>query len=216
MKINKSDESKYEKKTWVKIINSLSGPKSANLLGTISADGTTNLSMISSVFHLGASPPLMGYISRPHSPDSPRHSLINIKETGCFTINHVHQGILTQAHQTSARYAREVSEFEACDIESEIIDGFQAPFVRESHIKIGLNLVETIDIKINNTVMVVGEIQFFEIPDPTLQDDGYIDIEEAGSLSVTGLDSYHSVSRLTRLSYAKPNKPVVKINLSGK
>jgi hypothetical protein len=34
-----------------------------------------------------------------------------------------------QAHQTSARYGREESEFDETSLESELIDDFYAPFV---------------------------------------------------------------------------------------
>jgi hypothetical protein len=32
-----------------------------------------------------------------------------------------------------------------------------------------------------------------------------LDIEKAKSITCSGLDSYHSTSRLSRLKYAKPN-----------
>jgi len=57
----------------VNLINSLSGFKSANLLGTRASNGQENLSIVSSCFHLGADPALIGMIIRPHSVD--RHSL---------------------------------------------------------------------------------------------------------------------------------------------
>jgi hypothetical protein len=37
-----------------------------------------------------------------------------------------------------------------------------------------------------------------------LYEDGYLDIEKAGTISCTGLDSYHITQRLQRLNYAKP------------
>ena len=92
-------------------INSLSGVKSANLLGTRSELGEENLAIISSVFHLGANPPLMGMIMRPHSVA--RHSLENILETGVYTLNHIADSFFAQAHQTSAKYPKEQSEFES-------------------------------------------------------------------------------------------------------
>ena len=76
-------------------INSLSGFKSANLIGTQDNQGHTNLAIVSSVFHLGAHPPLVGMIIRPHSV--PRHTLENILETGFYTINHVNKTIYQQA-----------------------------------------------------------------------------------------------------------------------
>ena len=66
-------------------INSLSGYKSANLIGTCNEQQQTNLAIISSVVHIGANPPLMGMIMRPHTVT--RDTLGNIKQTGLFTIN---------------------------------------------------------------------------------------------------------------------------------
>jgi len=57
-------------------INSLSGFKSLNMVGTINPEGKTNLAVFSQVFHLGANPALMGMIVRPDSV--PRHTLTNM------------------------------------------------------------------------------------------------------------------------------------------
>jgi hypothetical protein len=54
-------------------VNSLSGFKSASLIGTIDKNKQTNLAVFSSVFHLGSNPALMGFINRPDSVD--RHTL---------------------------------------------------------------------------------------------------------------------------------------------
>ena len=45
-------------------INSLSGFKSANVIGTADAQGVHNLSVVSSVVHLGSSPAQMGVVLR--------------------------------------------------------------------------------------------------------------------------------------------------------
>lgn len=88
----------------VKLINSVVGYKSANLIGTVDAEGNENLSIVSSVIHLGSSPALIGFISRPHSVE--RHTLENIISSGYYTINAVSADIALQAHQTSARYEK--------------------------------------------------------------------------------------------------------------
>jgi hypothetical protein len=36
--------------------------------------------------------------------------------------------------------------------------------------------------------------------------DGFIDLENAGTITVSGLDSYHSTKKIERLSYAKKDK----------
>jgi len=97
-----SDFSKMEKRNRTRLINSLSGFKSINLCGTISKEGITNLSLISSVVHIGADPALMGFIMRPVTVRRDTHN--NILETGHYTFNHLNAGIYKKAHQTSARY----------------------------------------------------------------------------------------------------------------
>lgn len=214
--ITPADKNNLDKRQWVKFVNSLSGFKSANLIGTESKEGVNNLSMISSVFHVGASPALMGYVSRPNSVSSARDTLNNILESRSFTINHLNKSFYKKAHQTSARYLPEESEFKECDIDFEIKNGsIKAPYVKEANIKIGLSLVETHDIKINNTVIVIGEIKEVYVDKKLIMPDGYIDIEAAGSLAVSGLDSYHSTQRLSRLSYAKPKNKVKEVNVEG-
>lgn len=215
MRIDKEQNKNFGDRRWIKMINSLSGFKSANLLGTRSAAGISNLSMISSVVHLGANPPLMAMILRPHSEKSPRHSLINLLETGFFTLNHVHEQIYVRAHQCSARFPQEVSEFDSCGLSEQYLDSFPAPFVAEAKVKIAMKFINKIDLSENGTHLIIGEIQFFEFPDAVLRKDGYIDIEAAGSLAVSSLDSYHRSHRLQRLSYAKPDRPVESLSLDG-
>ena len=157
--IKVSQRHEFEKRSWKRLINSLSGAKSANLVGTISKSGHTNLALLTSVFHLGATPPLMGFIIRPHSLSSPRHTLLNIQETKAFTLNHVNQDIFKKAHQTSARFEKEISEFKACQLTEEFKNNFHAPFVKESHIQVGLDLLEVTTIKHNKTHLVIGESQ---------------------------------------------------------
>ena len=80
MLFNASDIANMEQRYRANFINALSGFKSANLIGTISKSGQHNLAIVSSVFHIGAHPPLMGMIMRPHTV--PRDTLQNIKDTG--------------------------------------------------------------------------------------------------------------------------------------
>lgn len=192
----------FEKFYRINFVNSLSGFKSANLIGTISKDGKTNLAIFSSVIHVGANPPMMGFLMRPVSVE--RHTYNNIKGTGYFTINHIDKDIFKQAHQTSARYEKDVSEFDACGFTPEYSEVMKAPYVKESKIKLGWRFVEEHQIKSNDTIFMVGEILEVIIPDDVLTKDGYVDIEKAGTIAISGLDSYHVTKLVTRLAYAKP------------
>ena len=211
--ISFDDIEKMEQRVRARLINSLSGFKSANLVATISENGHNNLAIVSSCFHLGASPALMGMVIRPDSV--PRDTLSNIEQMGCYTINHVSADIYRQAHQTSARYAAEVSEFDKVGLSAEFADGIEAPFVAQSQLKFSLDLREVLPLAINGTTLVIGEITSIFVADSALKADGYVDIEALESVAVSGLDSYHQTRRLARLSYAKPGKALVTLPIDG-
>ncbi len=198
-----------DKITRANLINSVSGYKPANLIGTISNSGQTNLAIFSSVVHIGANPPLLGFIMRPIA-EVARHTYKNIVETGVFTINHVHQYFIEQAHQTSAKFDREVSEFAACGFAEEYLAGFKAPFVEASQIKIGLAFVEEIPIKLNNTILIIGEIKHLFLPENALLENGDVDLNSVADVCVSGLDGYHEVRNAMRFPYARPTSDISK------
>ena len=202
MKITNENILAFEKLYRTNFVNSLSGFKSANLIGTISKKSKTNLAIFSSVIHVGANPPLIGFLMRPVSVE--RHTYSNIKETGYFTINHINKEIYKQAHQTSARYDKDVSEFDACGLTPEYSEIIKAPYVKESNIKIGLKFVEEQEIKSNGTIFIVGEIVELILPEEIISKDGYVNIENAETIAVSGLDNYHETKSIARLAFAKP------------
>lgn len=192
-----------EKRQRTALINSLSGFKSLNLIGTVDKEGQNNVAIFNSVIHLGADPALIGFISRPDSVE--RHTVENVRETGCYTINNVNKDIFEKAHQTSARYKREQSEFDAVGLKADYKNNFSAPYVQESNVQIGLRLKDIIPIQINNTLLVVGEVEELYFPDEIWDaDHGIFDIEKAGTVAGSGLDGYHSTQLIKRMKYAKP------------
>jgi flavin reductase (DIM6/NTAB) family NADH-FMN oxidoreductase RutF len=183
------------------LINSLSGFKSANLVGTQDVHKNTNLAIVSSVFHLGANPPLIGMIIRPHSV--PRHTFENIMQTGFYTINQVNSTIIHQAHQTSARYDKLESEFNETGLDTQYLADFTAPYVQQSRLKYGVELIENKHLEVNGTELIIGKIRDIHIDDNAILPDGFVDLELLDTVAVSGLDSYHSTSKITRLAYAK-------------
>ena len=183
-------------------INSLTGFKSVALIGTKNKANQENLSIFNSLVHLGSNPPLIGMIVRPDSVE--RHTLENIEETGFYTINHILETFVEKAHHTSARYPRNISEFEASGLTPQYQENFFAPSVKESVVQIGMKFQTKLDISINNTLMVIGEIQWIQLPEEAIGNDGFIDLEITKSITNSGLDSYHRTERIVRLPYAKP------------
>lgn len=199
-----------EKRDRANLVNSTGGFKSVCLIGTLDQSCHTNLAPFNSIIHIGASPPLIAFIVRPDSVD--RHTLSNILDAGVYTINHLNPCIYHKAHQSSARYPHEISEFDAVGLTADYKHGFAAPYVKESNVQMGMRFKERIDLAINGTIMIIGQIEHLYFPADCLCDDAFLDIEKAKTITCSGLDSYHTTNRLERLSYAKPNKELTPIN----
>ena len=188
----------------INLINSCSGYKSANLIGTKSVNGITNLAIFSSVTHIGSNPALLGFFLRPTTVI--RNTYNNIKETGVFTINHVHESILEDAHHTSAKYDSDISEFEMTNLTEQYKDSFSAPFVKDAPIQLAMTYVEEYDIKSNNTILLIGQIKDLYIKDNLLQNDGFINLSEANVAAINGLDGYTIPKLKNRFDYQRPKK----------
>jgi len=205
MHITTEDIYKLEKIKRANLINSITGIKPANLIGSRSDNSVSNLAVFSSVVHIGANPPLMGIIVRP-TGEVPRHTYENILSTGYYTINHIPDHMTEQAHQTSAKYKRDQSEFDTCGFTEEYIENFAAPFVKESKIKIGLKYKQSISIPLNNTILCIGEIEHIILPKHSLTDKGYINLENLSATGISGLNSYYNVKYIDSYDYARVQK----------
>ena len=192
-----------EQRKRANLINSIGGFKSVCLIGTTNNENQNNLAIFNSIVHIGANPPLIGFFVRPDSVE--RHTLANILNTEYYTINHINETIYKQAHQTAARYEKEISEFEATQLTAEFKDNFKAPFVQESFIQLGVQLKEKITIQSNQTILLIGEIKLINYPSDCMENDGFINLEKAQTITCSGLDSYYKTTKIARLSYAKPN-----------
>ena len=201
--LTSADIEAMDKLTRVQFATSLPGAKPIALIGTTNSLGQTNLAPFSSVVHLGSRPALLGMISRPDLVE--RHTLSNITETRFWTINHLHPKILDAAHQCSARYPREVSEFDACGLTAEFVEHFPAPFVGESRLRIGMELQDILDIAANGTQLIIGKVVLVQSSQP-IADDGSIDLCGMETLASTALDTYFSLQPHARLAYAKADQ----------
>jgi len=191
----------------INLINSCSGFKSANLIGTKSNLGIPNVAVFSSVTHLGSNPPLLGVIFRPVT-DVPRNTYENIKETGQFTINHIDASIINDAHHTSAKYDKDVSEFDITGLEEEYKNGWHAPFVKNAPIQMALTYCEEYKIKANGTIQLIGEIKDLFIKSDLLEKDGFINLSKANIVAINGLDGYAVPKLKERMIYQRPKKIV--------
>jgi len=186
------------------LINSISGYKSANLIGTQNKAGNTNLAVFNSVVHLGSNPALLGFILRPTTV--PRHSYQNMKETGVFTINHISKDQIEDAHHSSAKYAEDISEFDQTNLEAEYKANCLAPFVKGAPVQIACRYVNDYLIKENDTLLVVGALEHLFVQEEMLLEDGYVQLDKGEVVTVNGIDGYALPQLLARFPYARPKE----------
>lgn len=201
---NKQELDKLPSRYRAHLINSCTGYKSANLLGTKSIKGNSNLAIFNSVVHIGSNPPMLGFILRPLTVK--RNTYSNFKETGFFTVNQVNKVIIKDAHHTAASYEEDISEFSKTNLTETYFDDFLAPYVTQSAIKIGCSYVNEYEIKENGCVLIIGAIEHIYLPKELLHADGWAQLDKAETVSAIGLDGYALPTLLNRFAYAKPDE----------
>jgi len=174
-------------------------------LGTISPAGNSNLAIFNSVIHIGSSPAMLGFVLRPLTVT--RDSYSNFKSSGHFTVNQVSEQMIKQAHHTSAKYDETVSEFDKSGLTEEFLDGFEAPYVSESAIKIGCKYINEYEIKENGCLLIIGAIEHIYLPEDIISQDGWVHLDKANSISAVGIDGYALPKIIARFAYARPEEP---------
>ncbi|WP_152286441.1 flavin reductase family protein [Flavicella marina] len=186
----------------INLINSVGGYKSANLIGSKSKNGITNLAVFSSVTHYGSSPAILGFVVRPTTVL--RNTYENLKETGFYTINSIFGSTLEDAHHTSAKYPKEISEFDVTSFSELYLEDFYAPYVKNAPIQLGMKFLEEYHIKANNTILVLGEIQNINIQEALVEKDLFVNLSHGNIAAINGLDGYTVPESTERFTYQRP------------
>lgn len=186
----------------INLINSITGFKSANLLATINDNGVTNLAVFNSVCHLGSEPAMIHFTLRPHTVS--RHTYENILANTYFSINAIAETFVEKAHQTSAKYDAEISEFDATGLTATFKNNFKAPYVEESPVQIGCKYLNTYEIKENGCLLIVAAIEEIYIDNNIIDEDCFINLDKANIASIVGLDGYYQPKKIARFDYARP------------
>lgn len=203
MHIQQQQIEQLEQRFRTTFINSLAGYRQAVLVGTRSANGVSNLAIFNSLIHLGANPALFGLISRPAPEGVQRHTLQNILDSGQYSINYVSAAYMQQAHQTSARYAQNESEFQRVGFGECHLPGFAAPCVEQAVVRIAMQFQQLIPIELNNTALIIGSISQVQFNGVEVAPDGFVNLSPAQVLISQGLNAYFTGTELARLPYAK-------------
>ena len=199
---NKIDIDKMSKIFRLNLINSITGYKSANLIGSKTNDKINNVAIFSSITHLGSDPALIGFITRPENGN--RNTYNNIIKNKFFTINHIVKNQIISSHQSSAKYPKNISEFDKTDLIAEYKNNFDAPFVKGSPVQIGCSFINKYFIKENNTTLMIGKIEMLFIDEKLLLEDGFVQLDKEDIITINGLDGYALPKLIKRLPYARP------------
>jgi len=204
MVVKVEDLDKLDKRYRANLINSITGIKPANLIGTRSRENQDNLAIFSSVVHLGSNPAQIGMVTRPQAPNM-KDTYSNIMDTGYYTINSIQQSFIKKAHYTSSRLDKEVSEFDVMKLKRAVVSDFFAPFVAESSIKIGLRHLKSLDLP-NGCIFIIGEVLLIELPNKIMDDEGHMDLSSENVVGISGLNSYYALEKIASFPYAKRDK----------
>ena len=213
MYLNKDSIQQLEKFNRINLMNSITGISPANLIGTISNDSIENLAIFSSIVHIGSNPPLMGFILRPTKKNR-RDTYENIIETNKFTINHINSDMVERSHYTSVKFDKNESEFQKCRLTAEYLNNFQAPYVKESYAKVGLELEDIQSIKSNGCRLIIGRVERLYVPDSAIYKNGNIQLDLSNSIAVGGLNTYYSLDKIAEYPYARVNNLFFKRSLT--
>lgn len=186
------------------LINSCTGYKSANLIATKSQDGQLNVAVFSSVTHLGSDPAMLGFILRPTTV--PRDTYKNIKETGYFTVNHITDSMIEDAHHSSASYEFGISEFDKTHLEAEFLDEIPTPFVKSSPVRLLCKYLNEYPIHENGTIHIIASIEKIICVDEVVEKDHWLRLDKGNVVAINGLDGYALPKLLDRYEYARPDK----------
>jgi flavin reductase (DIM6/NTAB) family NADH-FMN oxidoreductase RutF len=187
------------------LINSCTGYKSANLIATKTADGVSNVAIFSSITHLGSDPALLGFILRPTTV--PRNTYKNIKDVGFFTVNHIKETMIADAHHSSASYDELISEFDKTNLKETYHEGISIPFVKGSPVQILCKYLNEYEIKENGTIHIIASIEKIFVEERLLQKDYWLRLDVENVVTINGLDGYCVPKLVDRFEYARPNMP---------
>ena len=201
--ISKDEINEMDKIRRLNLINSCTGYKSANLIVTKSKSGISNVAVFSSVTHIGSNPPMISFITRPLSVK--RDTYNNIKENGYFTVNHITEIMIQDAHHTSANYDENISEFDKTNLIEEYKESISIPFVQNSPVKLYCKYLNEYHIKENDTVHIIASIENLFFDEKLLHKDNWLQLDRAKVVAINGLDGYALPLLKDRFAYAKPD-----------
>lgn len=147
-------------------------PRPIAFVGTQSQEGEVNLSPFSFFNAFGANPPVVAFSPAFRGTDgSAKHSFLNIKETGEFTVSVVSYAMVEQMSLASADWPADVDEFVKSGFTKLPSIKVLPPGVAESPMVMECKLIEHVDLggKAASGNLMIGEVVMFHIKESAFE-----------------------------------------------
>jgi flavin reductase (DIM6/NTAB) family NADH-FMN oxidoreductase RutF len=166
-------------------------PRPIAWVSSLSANNVSNLAPYSFFNGVGVNPPTLLFSSVNKRDGEKKDTVINIQATKEFTVNIVNFEMAEVMNQSSFEYAEDVSEFEACGIETVKGDKIRVPGVAKAPVRMECELYKIISIGEGPLAanLVIGRILNIHIKDDILSE-GKIDPAKLDTIGRLGGSAY--------------------------
>ena len=175
-------------------------PRPIAFVSTVDAEGVFNISPFSYFAPLSSRPPLLG-ISINERSGGPKDTLRNLRASGEFVVNIVHEPMLEPMVRSSGDWPAGESEFAITGLTPVASERVRAPRVGESPIHFECRLER--EVPLGATTFVVGEIVLVHVADDIVAD-GLVDPLKLHAVGRLGGDGYTVVREVIHVQ-----RPVV-------
>lgn len=181
-------------------------PRPVAWVSTVDEDGVANLAPFSFYTAVCSNPPTVLFCPVTPPDREEKDTLANIRATGEFVINVATESTVEKMNQTSAPYARGVSEFAAAGLTPLAGVKVKAPRVAESPIHLECKLLQIIDVGPGGPgsgKIVLGQVVYAHIDDSVCNEAHHIDVTKVKPVSRLAGTDYAPVRDIFSLARPK-------------
>lgn len=193
-----------------RLMTSLVVPRPIAWIGTRSRDGVSNLAPFSYFNALSASPMLVavsiGVRRGGEGEAAEKDTLVNVRDTGAFSLSLVTERHLEPMVRTSGEWPREIDEFEEAGLVAAECGTVPAPCVADAPAVFECRLFRIVELGVAPNTLVIGEVDAVRLAPDVAVDEAtlHVDVESLRPVGRLGLDEYGLLGQIRRLPRPGP------------
>lgn len=195
-----------------RLLTSLVVPRPIAWVGTRSLDGSANLAPFSYFNAVSAAPMLVAVSigsrrGREGEGATDKDTLVNIRETGAFSVSVVGEEQLEAMVRTSGEWAPAVDEFQEAGLAAAECDTVAAPCVADAPAVLECTLFRVVDLGASPNTLVIGEVRAVRLAPGLVLDDatGHVAVDSLRPVGRLGLDEYTLLGELRHVTRPDPD-----------